>query len=85
MKSLWTILLFILTLPLFSQKENSSIRYIPNEFIIQLEPKTNSSSFFQKINNQWAESGVIFQKENRPILITNMNDLGAQYNDEEQT
>ena len=77
-KSLWTILLFILTLPLFSQKENSSIRYIPNEFIIQLEPKTNSSSFFQKINNQWAESGVIFQKENKISERLNLYSLKSK-------
>lgn len=78
MKSLWTILLFILTLPLFSQKENSSIRYIPNEFIIQLEPETNSSSFFQKINNQWAESGVIFQKENKISERLNLYSLKSK-------
>ncbi len=65
MKSLWTILLIILTFPLFSQKENSSLRYIPNEFIIQLEAGTNTSSFFQKIKTQWGESGVIFEKEHR--------------------
>ena len=65
MKSLWTILFIIFTFPLFSQKENSSLRYIPNEFIIQLETGTNSVAFFQKIKNQWGESGVIFQKEHR--------------------
>ena len=70
MKSLWTIFLIIFTLPLFSQKlsteqaeEDSSVLYIPNEFIIQLETGTNPFTFFQKIKNQWGESGVIFQKE----------------------
>ncbi|MFK8004970.1 MAG: S8 family serine peptidase [Saprospiraceae bacterium] len=65
MKSLWTILFIIFTFPLFSQKENSAVRYIPNEFIIQLETGTNPSAFFQKIKKQWGESGITFQKEHR--------------------
>lgn len=65
MKSFWTILFIVLSFPLFSQKENSSLRYIPNEFIIQLESGTNTSSFFQKIKTQWGESGIIFEKEHQ--------------------
>lgn len=63
MKSLWTILIAILTIPLFAQKEASSIRYIPNEFILQLEAGTSASLFFKKIKKQWGEDGVVFQKE----------------------
>ena len=65
MKSLWTILLVFLTFSVFSQTENSSLRYIPNQFIIQLEVGTNPTTFFQKINTQWGESGITFQKEHR--------------------
>lgn len=66
MKSLWTILFIILTFPLFSQeKENSSLRYIPNEFIIQLESGINTSVFFQKIKTRWGESGISFHQEHR--------------------
>lgn len=72
MKSLWTILLVTLTFPLFSQnlsaeraEENSSLRYIPNELIIQLELGTNTSYFFQNLKTKWGESGITFQKEHR--------------------
>ena len=64
MKSLWTFFLVFVSISLFAQKQNSSIEYVPNQFIIQLDEATDAESFFQKFYNQLGESGIAFFPEN---------------------
>ncbi|HFB99796.1 MAG TPA: hypothetical protein ENJ53_03220, partial [Phaeodactylibacter sp.] len=67
MKTFWTIFLLFLTHFIFAQtnqkETNSDLQYIPNEYVIQLEPTADASVFFQKIKKEFNESGIIFQKE----------------------
>lgn len=72
MKSLWTLILLFLSFSIFSQTKKSSVRFIPNEIIIQLEEGTNTSIFFKKIKSQLSDSGVSFQSEKQFSKLLNL-------------
>ena len=78
MKSFWTTIFLLIAFSVFSQKQDSGMEYVPDQFIIQLQDEIDSDNFFQKVKAQFEESGILFYPANRFSKTFNLYLLQSQ-------